>query len=157
MAARNIEVILRADIEGLGQKYDIVRVRPGYAWNYLLPQGLAELATDGAKRHLAAHLRQIANKLAQEKAAAEQLAASMSSLRLQLPMLAGKEGRLFGAVTPQHIVNALSEHGYTIERRQVHFPVPIRALGDYIVQIRLHREVIVNVPLEVVPAEKGAS
>ncbi|MCS7152645.1 MAG: 50S ribosomal protein L9 [Bacteroidia bacterium] len=155
MASRSVEVILKADIDGLGHKYDVVKVRPGYAWNYLLPQGLAELATEGAKRHLAAHLRQIANKLAQEKAAAESLAASMSSLRLQLRMLAGKEGKLFGAVTPQHIVNALAEKGYTVERRQVSFPVPIRALGDYIVQIRLHRDVVVSIPVEVLPAEEG--
>ncbi|MCX7764575.1 MAG: 50S ribosomal protein L9 [Bacteroidia bacterium] len=155
MASRSVEVILKADIDGLGHKYDVVKVRPGYAWNYLLPQGLAELATEGAKRHLAAHLRQIANKLAQEKAAAESLAASMSSLRLQLRMLAGKEGKLFGAVTPQHIVNALAEKGYTVERRQVSFPVPIRALGDYIVQIRLHRDVVVSIPVEELPAEEG--
>ncbi|MCX8113056.1 MAG: 50S ribosomal protein L9 [Bacteroidia bacterium] len=154
MPSRSVEVILKSDIDGLGHKYDIVRVRPGYAWNYLLPQGLAELATDGAKRQLAAHLRQIANKLAQEKAAAEQLAASMSGLKLQLKMLAGKEGKLFGAVTPQHIVSALAEQGYTIERRQVSFPVPIRTLGDYLVQIRLHREVIVSLPVEVVPTEE---
>ncbi|MCS7297209.1 MAG: 50S ribosomal protein L9 [Bacteroidia bacterium] len=154
MAARSVEVILKTDIDGLGHKYDIVKVRPGYAWNYLLPKGLAELATDGAKRHLAAHLRQIAQRLAQEKAAAEQLAQTLSTLRLQLRMLAGKEGKLFGAVTPQQIVNLLAEHGYRIERRQVHFPVPIRTLGDFIVQIRLHREVIVSLPIEVLPAEE---
>lgn len=152
---RSVEVILKADIDGLGHKYDIVKVRPGYAWNYLVPQGLAEIASDSAKRHLSAHLRQIANKLAQEKAAAEQLAASMSSLRLQLRMLAGKEGKLFGAVTPQHIVSLLAEHGYTIERRQVVFPTPIRSLGDHIVQIRLHREIVVSLPIEVLPTEEA--
>jgi len=152
---RSVEVILKTDIDGLGHKYDIVKVRPGYAWNYLIPQGLAEIATDGAKRHLAAHLRQIANKLAQEKAAAEQLAASMSDLRLQLRMLAGKEGKLFGAVTPQHIVSLLAEHGYTIERRQVIFPTPIRSLGEHVVQIRLHREVVITLPVEVLPTEEA--
>lgn len=152
---RSVEVILKADIDGLGHKYDIVKVRPGYAWNYLVPQGLAEIASDSAKRHLSAHLRQIANKLAQEKAAAEQLAASMSNLRLQLRMLAGKEGKLFGAVTPQHIVSLLAEHGYTIERRQVVFPTPIRSLGDHIVQIRLHREIVVSLPIEVLPTEEA--
>jgi large subunit ribosomal protein L9 len=154
MAARNVEVILHRDIEGLGHRYDIVRVRPGYAWNYLIPQGYAELATEGAKRHLQAHLRQIAHKLAQEKAAAEQLAGQLSRLRLQLAMVAGKEGKLFGAVTPQQVVSLLAEQGYTIERRQVHFPVPIRSLGEYEVQIRLHREVVVTLPIEVVPQEE---
>lgn len=154
MAARSIEVILRTDIDGLGHKYDVVKVRPGYAWNYLLPKGLAELATDSAKRHLAAHLRQIANKLAQEKAAAEKLAAELAQVRLELRMLAGKEGKLFGAVTPQHIVSLLAERGYTIERRQVHFPTPVRSLGSHLVQIRLHREVQVTLPLEVLSAEE---
>lgn len=151
---RSVEVILKADIDGLGHKYDIVKVRPGYAWNYLVPQGLAEIATDGAKRHLSAHLRQIANKLAQEKAAAEQLASAMTGLRLQLRMLAGKEGKLFGAVTPQHVVSILAEHGYTVERRQIIFPVPVRSLGEHLVQVRLHREVSVNLPLEVLPIEE---
>ncbi|MEN2992725.1 MAG: 50S ribosomal protein L9 [Bacteroidia bacterium] len=154
MAARTVEVILRTEIEGLGGKYDIVRVRPGYAWNYLIPKGLAELATEGAKRHLAAHLRQIANKLAQEKAAAEQLAESLRRLHLRLPMLAGKEGKLFGAVTPQQVVNLLAEQGFTLERRQIHFPAPIRTLGSHEVEIRLHREVSVRLPIQVVPAEE---
>jgi len=150
----SVEVILHRDIEGLGQRYDIVRVRPGYAWNYLIPKGYAELATAGAKRHLAAHLRQIAHKLAQEKAAAERLAAELRQLRLSLPMLAGKEGKLFGAVTPQHVVALLAERGYTLERRQVHFPVPIRTLGQYEVELRLHREVSVTLSLEVIPQEE---
>jgi len=150
----SVEVILHRDIEGLGHRYDIVRVRPGYAWNYLIPKGYAELATEGAKRHLAAHLRQIAHKLAQEKAAAERLAAELRQLRLSLPMLAGKEGKLFGAVTPQHVVSLLAERGYTLERRQVHFPVPIRTLGQYEVELRLHREVSVTVSLEVLPKEE---
>lgn len=153
MASRNVEIILHADIEGLGHKYDIVRVRPGYAWNYLIPKGLAEVATAGAKRHLEAHLRQIAHKLAQEKAAAQQLAEKLSQLRLQIRMPAGKEGKLFGAVTPQQIVAALAQHGYTIERRQVQFPVPPRSLGTYEVIIRLHKEVTATLPLEVLPEE----
>lgn len=151
---RTVEVILKTDVEGLGHKYDVVKVRPGYAWNYLVPRGLAEIATDGAKRHLAAHLRQIANKLAQEKAAAEQLASAMSGLRLQVRMLAGKEGKLFGAVTPQHVVSLLAEYGYTVERRQIAFPTPVRSLGTHVVQIRLHREVAVTLPLEVLPIEE---
>lgn len=155
MGARSIEVILKADVEGLGAKYDIVKVRPGYAWNYLLPKGLAELATDGAKRHLQAHLRQIANKLAQEKAAAQQLAQQLSQLKLQLPMLAGKEGKLFGAVTPQHIVQLLAQQGYTVEKKQVHFPAPIRSLGSHEVELKLHREVSARIAVEVVPLEES--
>ncbi|GIV22549.1 MAG: 50S ribosomal protein L9 [Bacteroidia bacterium] len=153
MASRNIEIILHADIEGLGHKYDIVRVRPGYAWNYLIPKGLAEIATESAKRHLEAHLRQIAHKLAQEKSAAQQLAEKLSQLRLEIRMPAGKEGKLFGAVTPQQIVAILAQHGYTAERRQVHFPVPPRSLGTYEVVIRLHKEVTATLPLEVLPEE----
>ncbi len=154
MAARTIEVILKADVEHLGNKYDIVRVRPGYAWNYLIPKGIAEIATDGAKRHLEAHLRQIAHKLAQEKAAAEQVATQIQLLSLTISALAGKDGKLFGAITPQQIVDALAEKGIKIERRQVHFPVPARTLGTYEVEIRLHREVKATLPIEVVPREE---
>jgi len=154
MAARTIEVILKADVENLGNKYDIVRVRPGYAWNYLIPKGMAEIATPGAKRHLEAHLRQIAHKLAQEKAAAERVATQIQSLSLTIPALAGKDGKLFGAITPQQIVEALAEKGIKIERRQVHFPVPARTLGTYEVEIRLHREVKAILTIEVVPREE---
>lgn len=154
MASRSIEVILKAEIEGLGHKYDVVRVRPGYAWNYLVPQGLAEIATEGAKRHLQAHLRQIAHKLQQEKAAASQLAEQLSQLHLELRMLASKEGKLFGAVTPQQIVSALAEKGYTLERKQVLFPVPVRTLGTYEVQVRLHRDITATFSLTVLPEEE---
>ena len=155
MASRTIEVILKADVENLGNKYDIVRVRPGYAWNYLIPRGFAEVATTGARRHLEAHLRQIAHKLAQEKAAAQQLAQQLQGLTLTIAALAGKEGKLFGAITPQQIVDLLAERGIKIERRQVHFPVPARSLGTYEVEIRLHREVKATLTIEVVPQEEG--
>ncbi|MCS7189083.1 MAG: 50S ribosomal protein L9 [Bacteroidia bacterium] len=154
MAAKNIEVILKQDVEGLGHKYDIVRVRPGYAWNYLIPKGLADLATEGNKKHLEAHLRQIAHRLAQEKAAAQQLAEKLSQVKLHLKMPAGKEGKLFGAVTPQQIVSALAEQGYILDRRQVHFPTPIRALGSHVVEIRLHREIVITLQVEVSPLEE---
>ncbi len=154
MASRSIEVILKAEIEGLGHKYDVVRVRPGYAWNYLVPKGLAEIATEGAKRHLQAHLRQIAHKLQQEKAAAGQLAAQLSQLHLELHLLASKEGKLFGAVTPQQIVAVLAEKGFVVERRQVVFPVPVRTLGTYEVQIRLHRDITATFSLTVLPEEE---
>lgn len=155
MASRTIEVILKQDVEHLGRKYDIVRVRPGYAWNFLLPRGYAQLATPGAKRHLEAHLRQIAAKLAQEKAAAESVAQQLAALKLTLYALAGKEGKLFGAITPQQVVEALASQGFQIERRQVHFPIPIRTLGTYEVQIRLHRQVEVTLPIEVLPQEES--
>ncbi len=155
MAGRTIEVILKKDIEHLGHKYDIVRVRPGYAWNFLLPQGYAELATPGAKRHLEAHLRQIASKLAQEKATAQSLAEQLGRVQLAIRVLAGKEGKLFGAVTPQQVVDALAAHGFQIERRQVHFPVPIRTLGVYEAQIRLHRNVEATISIEVLPQEEN--
>ncbi len=155
MATRTVEVILRQDVEHLGNRYDVVRVRPGYAWNYLIPQGYAEIATPGAKRHLQAHLRQIAHKLAQEKSAAEEVAQMIRSLRLVIPAVAGKEGRLFGAITPQQIAEALHEKGIQVDRRQVHFPVPARTLGTYEVEIRLHREVRATFTIEVVQKEEA--
>ncbi|MGQ9862909.1 MAG: 50S ribosomal protein L9 [Bacteroidia bacterium] len=149
---KNIELILKADVENLGNKYDIVKVRPGYAWNYLIPQGKAILATEGQKKWLAAHLKQIAHKLAQEKAAAERIARELSQLTLSLHALAGKDGKLFGSVTPTQVVNALKEKGYTVLRHQIRFPQPIRTLGIHTAEVLLHRQVKVSLQLEVIPA-----
>lgn len=149
---KSLEVILKENVENLGNKYDIVKVRPGYAWNYLIPQGKAILATEGQKKWLAAHLKQITHKLAQEKAAAENIAQELSQITLSLPALAGKDGKLFGSVTPAQVVNALKEKGYTILRHQIRFPQPIRTLGIHTAEVVLHRQVKATLQLEVIPA-----
>lgn len=136
-----IEVILREDIKSLGQTGEVVRVKPGYARNYLLPQGLAYEATEGNKKRIAAESRVRAARSQAERGEAEQLANTLRGLSLTLAGRAGEEGKLFGSITSQDIADALSRQGYSIDRRRIELDHPIRTTGEHVVAIRLHPEV----------------
>ena len=136
-----IEVILREDIKSLGQTGEVVRVKPGYARNYLLPQGLAYEATEGNKKRIAAESRVRAARSQAERGEAEQLANTLRGLSLTLSGKAGEEGKLFGSITSQDIADALSRQGYSIDRRRIELDHPIRTTGEHVVAIRLHPEV----------------
>ncbi|HET6796443.1 MAG TPA: 50S ribosomal protein L9 [Gemmatimonadales bacterium] len=136
-----IEVILREDIKSLGQTGEVVRVKPGYARNYLLPQGLAYEATEGNKKRIAAESRVRAARSQAERGEAEQLANTLRGLSLTLAGKAGEEGKLFGSITSQDIADALSRQGYSIDRRRIELDHPIRTTGEHVVAIRLHPEV----------------
>ena len=136
-----IEVILREDIKSLGQTGEVVRVKPGYARNYLLPQGLAYEATEGNKKRIAAESRVRATRSQAERGEAEQLANTLRGLSLTLSGKAGDEGKLFGSITSQDIADALSRQGYSIDRRRIELDHPIRTTGEHVVAIRLHPEV----------------
>jgi large subunit ribosomal protein L9 len=136
-----IEVILREDIKSLGQTGEVVRVKPGYARNYLLPQGLAYEATEGNKKRIAAESRVRAARSQAERGEAEQLANTLRALSLTLSGKAGEEGKLFGSITSQDIADALGRQGYSIDRRRIELDHPIRTTGEHVVAIRLHPEV----------------
>jgi large subunit ribosomal protein L9 len=136
-----IEVILREDIKSLGQTGEVVRVKPGYARNYLLPQGLAYEATEGNKKRIAAESRVRAARSQAERGEAEQLANTLRGLSLTLSGKAGEEGKLFGSITSQDIADALGRQGYSIDRRRIELDHPIRTTGEHVVAIRLHPEV----------------
>ena len=136
-----IEVILREDIKSLGQTGEVVRVKPGYARNYLLPQGLAYEATEGNKKRIAAESRVRAARSQAERGEAEQLANTLRGLSLTLSGKAGDEGKLFGSITSQDIADALSRQGYSIDRRRIELDHPIRTTGEHVVAVRLHPEV----------------
>jgi large subunit ribosomal protein L9 len=136
-----IEVILREDIKSLGQAGEMVRVKPGYARNYLLPQGLAYEATEGNKKRIAAETRVRAMKNQAERAEAERLASTLSGVNLTLTGKAGEEGKLFGSITSQDIADALGRQGYTIDRRRIELEHPIKSIGEHAVAVRLHPEV----------------
>ena len=136
-----IEVILREDIKSLGQTGEVVRVKPGYARNYLLPQGLAYEATEGNKKRIAAESRVRAARSQAERGEAEQLANTLRGLSLTLSGKAGEEGKLFGSITSQDIAEALGRQGYSIDRRRIELDHPIRTTGEHLVAIRLHPEV----------------
>jgi large subunit ribosomal protein L9 len=140
-----MEVILRADVDKLGHRGDIVKVAPGFARNYLIPKRLAVMASDANKKIVEqerqAHLRKEA-KLAAD---ASDLAKMMGGVSVTIHAKAGEQDQLFGSVTAQDIATALEKQGYHIDRRKIHLEDPIKQLGEYKVSIRLHRDVTAEI------------
>jgi large subunit ribosomal protein L9 len=147
MATTNI--LLREDIENLGGRGEVVKVRAGYARNYLLPRGLALLATKGNLKQVEAERTALLKKAATEKATAELQADQMKEIALEFVRKAGEEGTLFGSVTSMDIAEALKEKGYEIDRKRITLKDAIKITGEYSVPVKLHREVILNVPVKV--------
>ena len=145
-----IEVILREDVKTLGKAGEMVRVKPGYARNYLLPHGLAFEATEGNKKRIAAETRARGVRDAAEKTEAETAAARLSAVTLTIAGKAGEEGKLFGSVTAQDVADALGRAGHAIDRRRIELDHPIKSLGDHVVRVRLHSEVHAEVRVSVV-------
>ena len=146
-----MKIILQRPVEKLGVPGDVVDVADGYARNFLIPKGMAAPASKGAVRHSSrlkqAHDKRVQQAVTEARATADQLAAS--PLRIQAR--AGEDGRLFGSITVNDVVEQLRERaGVAIDRRQVHLPEPIRSLGTHEVEVRLHPEVTAAVTLEVV-------
>jgi len=148
-----MEVILRADIDKLGARGQAVNVAAGYARNYLFPKKLAVPATEANKKIIEqerlAHLRHEAK----EKTGAEDLAGLLAGVSVTLAEKAGEMDQLFGSVTAKDIVEALARRGFDIDRRKIHLEEPIKQLGDHKVPIRLHREVTVEITVQVVKEE----
>ncbi len=147
-----IEVILREDIKTLGRAGEMVRVKPGYARNYLLPKGLAYEATEGNKKRVAAETRVHAARNQAERAEAERVAATLNDVVLTLTGKAGEEGKLFGSITSQDIADALAQQGQAVERRRIELEHPIKTTGTHSVTVRLHPEVHAQLRVSVVPA-----
>jgi|1185.fasta_scaffold286425_2 large subunit ribosomal protein L9 len=145
-----IEVILREDIKTLGKAGQMVRVKPGYARNFLLPQGLAYEATEGNKKRIAAETRARNTRDQAEKVEAERFAATLGSVAVRLSGKAGEEGKLFGSVTSQDIADALAREGHTVDRRRIELEQPIKTIGEHTVTIRLHPEVHAELRVTVV-------
>jgi large subunit ribosomal protein L9 len=145
-----IEVILREDIKTLGRAGEMVRVKPGYARNYLLPQGLAYEATEGNKKRVAAENRVRTARSQAERVDAEQLATTLGGVALTLSGKAGEEGRLFGSITSQDIADALARDGHAIDKRKIELEHPIKTTGSHTVRIRLHPEVYAELRVSVI-------
>lgn len=137
----HMDVLLREDVENLGHRGDVVRVRSGYGRNYLLPQGLAIEATTGNKRMIEEQRRVLAKREQRERAAAQGQAASLDGLTLTFDRRVGEHGILYGSVTVLDIAEALKAQGHEVERRRIGLREPIKEVGDYDVPIKLHREV----------------
>ncbi|RUM31715.1 MAG: 50S ribosomal protein L9 [Aquifex sp.] len=149
-----MKVVLVKDVEGLGFFGDIVNVKDGYAMNYLIPRGLALPATEGNIKHIQTILAQKERKLLREKKKAEETAKKLEGAVVEVKKPAGEGGKLFGSVTANDIVNALKEKGIEIERKNVVFYHPIKEVGVFPVKIRLHKDVAVDIKVDVKPEEK---
>ncbi|MBK9216503.1 MAG: 50S ribosomal protein L9 [Chloracidobacterium sp.] len=150
----NTTILLREDLEHVGGRGEIVKVRAGYARNYLLPQGLATLATKGNVKQIEQERAALLKKAAIEKATAEAQLEQMEGLTLEFARKAGEHGTLFGSVTSMDIAEALAKKGYEIDRKRVSLRDPIKETGEYSVNVKLHREVTLAVPV-IVTAEGG--
>ncbi|MEO8239548.1 MAG: 50S ribosomal protein L9 [Flavobacterium sp.] len=146
-----MELILKQDVQNLGFKDDVVSVKAGYGRNFLIPQGFAALATPSAKKVLAENLKQRAHKEAKVVADAKALAETLKALEIKLTAKAGGE-KLFGSITNIDIAQALEKSGNAIDRKFITSGI-VKRTGKYTANIRLHRDVIVELPYEIV-AEK---
>lgn len=149
----HVKVILREDIPRLGDAGEVVNVRPGFARNFLLPQGKAILATEASVNALEHHQRVIADKTQREKKTLEAEKSRIEAISLEITVNVGEEGKLFGSVTAAQIAELLAEKGVTVDRRKVELGDPIREAGEHRVPLRLHRDVVAQVRLTVKAAE----
>ena len=147
-----MEVILKNDIKGLGYKNDTVNVKSGYGRNYLIPQGLAIIASPSNKKMIDENIRQAAHKADKVKKDAEAVASKLEGLVLEIPAKAGESGKIFGAVTTLQVSEALRDKGIDIDRRKISLNSDIKSLGDYTAEIDLHKEVKQSVDIKVVEA-----
>jgi large subunit ribosomal protein L9 len=145
-----IELILREDVKTLGRAGEMVRVKPGYARNYLLPQGLAYEATEGNKKRIAAETKARTSRDQAERSEAERLATTLSTVQINLRGKAGEEGKLFGSITSQDVADALAREGHTVDKRRIELEHPIKTVGEHAVRVRLHPEVHAELRVSVV-------
>ena len=146
-----MEVILKQDVEHLGFANDLVKVREGYARNFLLPRGLAVSATDSEKKQLAETLKQRAHKLAKLKTEAETIAAGLTDKTLRIGAKAGENGKIFGSVNTIQIADAIRALGFEVDRKNIKLKGDaIKSLGKYEAEVVFHRDVIRTIPFEVV-------
>lgn len=145
-----MEVILKQDVSSLGYKNDIVKVKPGYGRNYLIPNGVAIIANEGNKRMVAENVRQMAHKAEKIKAEAQSLAERIGDTVIELKTKAGETGRIFGAITSLQVSEALKAKGFDVDRRKISFKEQPKELGTYTANLDLHKEVKHEVKVNVV-------
>lgn len=145
------KILLREDVDDLGARGEIVRVRAGYARNYLLPRKLAVEATSSNVKQIEGERAALLKKEASERITAEGQAEQISKLVLEFKRKSGEQGALYGSVTSMDIAESLKERGYEIDRHRLHLREPIKRLGEFTVPLRLHREVSIDLQVKVVP------
>lgn len=145
-----MEVILREDIQGLGYKNDTVDVKPGYGRNFLIPRGMAIIASSSNKKMIDENIRQAAHKAEKAKKDAEELAKKIGEVTLEIKTKAGESGKIFGAITPIQVAEALTAQGHEVDRKRISFEQKIKELGEYTALLDLHKEVHHPVTIKVV-------
>lgn len=145
-----MKIILKEDISNLGYKDDVVEVKDGYGRNYLIPTGKAVIANAAALKVLAENQRQRAHKIAQLKAEAEEMAAKLKDVKLTLSAKTSETGTIFGSVGAAQIAEALEAQDLTVDRKIIEIKQSVKEVGNYVANVKLHKEVLVEVPFEVV-------
>jgi len=145
-----MELILKQDVKNLGEKDDIVTVKPGYGRNYLIPKGFAQMATESARKVLAENLKQAQFKQEKIRKDADAIATKLEGVKLTIGAKAGETGKIFGAINTIQIADALKKEGFDVDRRRITFDAEPKFVGEYVANLNLHKEVKVKVPFEVV-------
>lgn len=145
-----MEIILREDVQHLGKAGEVVKVKDGYARNFLLPKGLAYPATDANKKKITYEAQRIARQRDAERTAAESEAGRLATVELTFAVKVGEEDRLYGSVTASDIQRRLEEQGIHVDKRKIELPEPLRSLGDFRVGVRIHPDVRPEIAVHVV-------
>lgn len=148
-----MEIILKKDVANLGNADDIVKVKAGYAVNYLIPQGYAILATESAKKVLAENIRQRAHKEAKLRADAEALAAKLAAASVKIAVKVSESGRIYGSVTAAQVSEALAAAGIEVDKKDVTVASDIKELGTYEASVKCYKDIKGTVKVEVVADE----
>lgn len=148
-----MEVILKQDIKNLGYADDVVKVRPGFGRNYLIPRGLAVLASETNRKIHNEVIKQRSHKVAKVRGDAEKLASALEGVTLSITAKVGENGKLFGSVTSQQLMDKLKSMGYSIDKKQIVMPEDhIKKIGNYIAEVIVHRDIRAKLNFEVAEA-----
>jgi large subunit ribosomal protein L9 len=150
-----MELLLKEDVENLGARGELVKVKPGYGRNYLLPRGLAIQATPGNVKQIELQRKTLLKKEAVERDTATQQAALLKDVTLEFSRKVGEHGMLYGSVTSMDIAEAFATKGYEVDRRRIQLKDPIKEPGEFEVPVKLHREVTTNVKIVVKNEEEA--
>ncbi|MFZ5890343.1 MAG: 50S ribosomal protein L9 [Myxococcota bacterium] len=147
--ATNVKVLLKGDVENLGTGGEVVKVRAGFARNFLLPRGLALPATSGNLTRVEELKRAAAQRAKAEREQAEDLAKKLSALSLKVTRAVGDEGKMYGSVTSKDVADAAAQAGVALDRKRIVLPEPIKQLGSFDVPVKLHHDVSATIKVEV--------
>ncbi len=147
--ATNVKVLLKSDVDNLGTGGEVVKVRAGFARNFLLPRGLALPATAGNLKNVEELKRQAAERAKVERDQAEELAKKVSGLTLKITRAVGDEGKMYGSVTSKDVADAVAQAGVTLDRKRIVLPEPLKQLGSFDGAVKLHHDVTTTIKVEV--------